>query len=136
MSLQSSTLEIAGAPSVGDPTTTAAKVDAEVQKTNLPFDPVALKQKYLDERNKRLNNSQSKGHHEQYQFIENGGQFSHLLDNPWVKPGYQRSSIDEEVDVVVIGAGYAALNVIAALLKAGIKNIRIIEKGGDFGGTW
>lgn len=35
-----------------------------------------------------------------------------------------------------IGGGFAGLVTGARLKEAGITDIRIIEKGGDFGGTW
>ena len=42
----------------------------------------------------------------------------------------------DEVDVVVIGGGFGGLLAGARLREAGVDDIRIIEKGGDFGGTW
>ena len=42
----------------------------------------------------------------------------------------------DEVEFVFIGGGFAGLTTGAALKKAGIDDVRIIEKGGDFGGTW
>ena len=41
-----------------------------------------------------------------------------------------------EVDVVVIGGGFGGLLAGARLKEAGITDVHIIEKGGDFGGTW
>ena len=38
--------------------------------------------------------------------------------------------------MVVIGGGFGGLLAGARLREAGVKDIRIIEKGGDFGGTW
>jgi cyclohexanone monooxygenase len=37
---------------------------------------------------------------------------------------------------VIIGGGFGGLLVGARLREAGIEGIRVIEKGGDFGGTW
>ena len=37
---------------------------------------------------------------------------------------------------MVIGGGFGGLLAGARLREAGIKDIRIIESGGDFGGTW
>ena len=42
----------------------------------------------------------------------------------------------DEVDVVVIGGGFGGLLAGARLKEAGITDVHIIEKGGDFGGTW
>ena len=38
--------------------------------------------------------------------------------------------------MVVIGGGFGGLLAGARLREAGVKDIRVIEKGGDFGGTW
>ena len=38
--------------------------------------------------------------------------------------------------MVVIGGGFGGLLAGARLREAGVSDIRIIEKGGDFGGTW
>jgi hypothetical protein len=92
----------------------------------LPFDPVALKQKYIAERDKRLARNQGV---EQYLLLD--GKLSHFLKDPWVEPGFEREPIEEEVDVVIVGGGYGA-QVVAVRLN----NFRIIEKAGDFGGTW
>ena len=40
------------------------------------------------------------------------------------------------MDVAIIGGGFGGLLSGARLRQAGIRDIRIIEKGGDFGGTW
>ena len=42
----------------------------------------------------------------------------------------------DHVTFAFIGGGFAGLVVGARLKEAGIKDVRIIEKGGDFGGTW
>lgn len=96
----------------------------------LPFDPVELKKKYLAERDKRLRTDAV----DQYRFVD--GHLSHYLKDPWVEPGFTRDPVDEEVEVVVVGGGYGAQLMAVRLIEAGIKNIRIIEKAGDFGGTW
>ena len=64
------------------------------------------------------------------------GDFAKYVDDPYVKPGFSRTSLRDEVDVVVIGGGFGGLLVAAHLREAGVETIRIIEKGGDFGGTW
>ncbi|MGI9170605.1 MAG: flavin-containing monooxygenase, partial [Caulobacteraceae bacterium] len=58
------------------------------------------------------------------------------LDDPYVGPGFTRAPLTNEIDVVVIGGGFGGLLAAARLREAGVKGIRIVEKGGDFGGTW
>ena len=40
------------------------------------------------------------------------------------------------MDVIVVGGGFAGLLAASRLKEAGIEKVRIIEKAGDFGGTW
>ncbi|MEQ1784880.1 MAG: NAD(P)/FAD-dependent oxidoreductase, partial [Hyphomonadaceae bacterium] len=47
-----------------------------------------------------------------------------------------RAPMFDDVDVVVVGGGFGGLLAGARLKQAGIEDVRIIEKGGDFGGTW
>lgn len=107
------------------------KVGEIAQGDTLPFDPAALKAKYLEERDKRLARNQGV---EQYIVLD--GSLSHYLKDPWVEPGFTRDPIEEEVDVVIVGGGYGAQVVAVRLIEAGVNNFRIIEKAGDFGGTW
>jgi cyclohexanone monooxygenase len=53
-----------------------------------------------------------------------------------VAPGFAREPLTDEVDVVLIGGGFGGLLAGSRLRQLGVENIRIIEKGGDFGGTW
>src|SRR5438552_3443989 len=97
---------------------------------DMGFDPDALKARYRAERDKRLRQDGN----EQYQEI--AGSFAHYLEDPSVPPGFTRDPITDETEVVVIGGGFGGLLAAARLREAGIADIRIIEKGGDFGGTW
>jgi cyclohexanone monooxygenase len=92
-------------------------------------DKEALKQKYAEERAKRL---RADGN-DQYVQIE--GNFDHYLDDPYT-PVVPRNSKTDHVTVAIIGGGFAGLVTGARLKEAGITGVRIIEKGGDFGGTW
>jgi cyclohexanone monooxygenase len=105
-------------------------VAAKAAADDLGFDPDALRAKYRQERDKRL---RSDGN-EQYREI--AGDFAHYLDDPYVEPGFSRPAQTDEAEVVVIGGGFGGLLAAARLREAGMSDIRIIEKGGDFGGTW
>ncbi len=96
---------------------------------NLGFDPAELKAKYRAERDKRLR----KDGNEQY--VEMAGQYAHYLEDPYVKP-LTRDAVSDEVDVLIVGGGFGGLLIGARLREAGIEDLRIVEKGGDFGGTW
>ena len=93
------------------------------------FDRDALRARYRQERDKRL---RAEGNS---QYVGVTGQFAHYLDDPYVAP-IERAALHDSVEVLVIGGGFAALLIGARLREAGIDDIRFVEKGGDFGGTW
>ncbi len=94
------------------------------------FDPDALREKYREERDRRIRNDGNE------QYVEVKGDFSRYIDDPYVEPGFTRAPVNDEVQVLIIGGGFGGLLAGARLREAGIDKIRIIEKGGDFGGTW
>ena len=96
---------------------------------DLDFDPVALREKYKEEREKRLREDGNE------QYIEVKGDFSRYVDDPYVER-IERDPVADDVEVVVIGGGFGGLLAGARLREAGVEDIRIIEKAGDFGGTW
>ena len=56
--------------------------------------------------------------------------------DPFVEPGFTRPPVVEETTVVIVGGGFAGMLTAIDLAKHGITDVRIIEKAGDFGGTW
>src|SRR5882672_6601157 len=111
-------------------TVTQAKPNGIPTPAELGFDPAELRQKYAAERVKRL---RADGNN-QYQEIT--GKYAHYNADPYVEPGFTRPALQEELDVVIVGGAFGGLLAAARLQKVGITNIRIIEKAGDFGGTW
>ena len=96
----------------------------------LGFDPGALREKYAAERTKRLRADANN------QYREISGQFAHYNEDHYVEPGYTRPALHEELDAVIVGGGFGGQLAAVRLQEAGISNFRIIEKAGDFGGTW
>jgi cation diffusion facilitator CzcD-associated flavoprotein CzcO len=92
-------------------------------------DKDALKRKYAEERDKRLRPDGN----DQYLRLE--GTLAHYLDDPYT-PIAERDPVTDHVTVAFIGGGFAGLVTGARLKEAGVDDVRIIEKGGDFGGTW
>ena len=105
-----------------------------IQDTNPPptdsFDADAMREKYRVERKKRLRPDGND------QYIEVKGDFSRYVDDPYIDEAIAREPKNDEVDVLLIGGGFGGLLAGARLREAGVKDIRIIEKGSDFGGTW
>jgi len=93
------------------------------------FDPDALREKYRLERDKRLRADGNA------QYLEIAGEFSDYLHDPYVAQE-ERPSLRDDVTVGIIGGGFAGLITAANLVQEGIDDFRLIEKGGDFGGTW
>ena len=96
----------------------------------LGFDPAALRQRYAAEREKRLRTDGNS------QYREVVGELSRFEQDHYVKPGFTRAALTEELEAVIIGGGFGGLLAAARLQEVGLTEIRIIEKGGDFGGTW
>ncbi|MEQ9662730.1 MAG: NAD(P)/FAD-dependent oxidoreductase [Parasphingopyxis sp.] len=87
------------------------------------------REKYKAERDKRAN-SRSRNTYQ----TPGGGIAINLRDT--YAPRIERAERTEEVDVVVIGAGFAGLIVAIEMKKRGIGPIRILDTAGDFGGVW
>ncbi len=100
------------------------------EAVDLGFDPDALRNKYREERDKRLREDGNE------QYIEVTGQFSHYVEDPYLEREIEREPLTDEVEIAIIGGGFGGLLAGARLREAGLENIRMIEKGGEFGGTW
>ncbi len=95
------------------------------------IDAEALRRKYREERDRRL---RADG---EAQYVEMAGKLARFAEeDPYIETVIERAPSTEEVEVVIIGGGFSGMLAAARLREAGIKDIRIIEAGGDFGGTW
>jgi cation diffusion facilitator CzcD-associated flavoprotein CzcO len=94
------------------------------------FDADAMREKYRVERDKRIREDGND------QYLEVVGDFSRYVDDPYIKEKLNREPVSSEVDVLLIGGGFGGLQAGARLREAGVKDICVVEKGGDFGGTW
>src|SRR5580704_14259963 len=97
----------------------------------IDFDPDTLRQKYKAERDKRV---RADG---EAQYIELAGAYARYAEeDPYADPSFTRDPISEELEIAIIGGGFSGLLAGARLREAGLDDFRIIEAGGDFGGTW
>lgn len=94
------------------------------------FDAEVLRDKYREERDKRLRKDGND------QYIEVREDFAHFLDDPYADPGFEREPLTDEVEVLIVGGGFGGLLAGARLRQAGVEDIRIIDPASDFGGTW
>ena len=102
---------------------------SSAQTARPPIDKKALLEKYIAERDKRLRPDGNA------QYLEIRGHFDDYLEDPYM-PVVARAAKTDHVTFAFVGGGFAGLVTCARLVEAGVADVRIIEKGGDFGGTW
>ena len=86
---------------------------------DLDFDPETLRDKYRQERDKRIREDAES------QYLEAEGEFARFAEeDPYVDGGYERDPLDLSLDVVVIGAGFSGL-----MTGARLKEIRNSPQG-------
>jgi cyclohexanone monooxygenase len=105
----------------------AAEIPAKAGQR--PIDKEALLKKYRAERDKRLRADGNA----QYKRLED--HYPEYAEDPYT-PFVERAPKTDHVTFAFVGGGFGGLVTGARLVEAGIKDVRIIEKGGDFGGTW
>ena len=94
------------------------------------FDPDALREKYQEERDKRVRDDGND------QYLNVVDEYAGFTDDPFIAAEVDRAPLTDEVDVLIVGGGFGGLLTGAYLRRAGVESIRIVEKGSDFGGTW
>jgi cyclohexanone monooxygenase len=93
-------------------------------------DRAALRARYLAERDKRLRPEGQK------QYLEAEGAFAEFYEGDPHLPVVPRPPISEDLEVAILGGGFAGLIAAHRLKRAGVSDFRIVELGGDFGGVW
>ena len=88
-----------------------------------------LRRRYAQERAKRLRPDGNE------QYLELKGQFGRYLEDPYTER-VEREPKRDHVTMAFVGGGFAGLVTAARLKDAGVDDVRIVEKGGGFGGTW
>ena len=96
----------------------------------IEIDLEALREKYRFERDKRKRPEGEK------QYLETGADLADFYETDPHMPVAEREPIVDEIEVAILGGGFAGLLAAANLRKRGVEDFRIIEMAGDFGGTW
>ena len=94
------------------------------------LDLSSIREKYNYERDRRIREDKNE------QYIEITGDFSYYADDPYKTDRIERAALTDTKEIIIIGGGFGGLLVGAQLRSGGYEDIRIIEKGSDFGGTW
>src|ERR1044072_8250243 len=94
-----------------------------------PVDREALRRKYREESDTRPRPDGNA------QCVRPSRLFGRYLDDPYT-PVEPRAAKTDHVTFAFVGGGFAGLVTAARLVEAGVTEGGIIEKGGDFGGTW
>jgi len=89
-----------------------------------------LRERYQAERDKRLRVDGMS------QWKELKGEYEAFDRDPFADPNFTREPVIEETTVTIVGGGFAGMLTAIDLAKHGITDVRIVEKAGDFGGTW
>jgi cation diffusion facilitator CzcD-associated flavoprotein CzcO len=95
------------------------------------IDIPALKEKYREERTKRLRSE----HGEQYAAPTDHLTHDTLEHDPF-EPVVPRDALSEDIDVAILGGGWSGITAAVHLTKAGVTNFRNFDQAGNFGGTW
>jgi cation diffusion facilitator CzcD-associated flavoprotein CzcO len=89
-----------------------------------------LRERYQAERDKRL---RADG---MAQWKELKGEYEEFDRDPFADPNFTRDALEISTTVTIVGGGFAGMLTAIDLGKRGITDVRIVEKAGDFGGTW
>ncbi|MFF5988534.1 flavin-containing monooxygenase [Prauserella flavalba] len=90
----------------------------------------ALRERYRRERERRV---RPDGHN-QYRAAD--AEFGYYAADPYAEAPVEREPAHDAVDVAVVGGGFGGILAGARLRQQGVRRVRIIETGSDFGGTW
>ncbi|MDE2405749.1 MAG: NAD(P)/FAD-dependent oxidoreductase [Sphingomonadales bacterium] len=90
----------------------------------------AIRARYAEERTKRL---RSEG---QAQYVRpTGGVVEDYTADPHADP-IVRDALDEDIEVIILGAGWGGIMAAHYLTKQGITDFRNVDTAGNFGGVW
>lgn len=112
----------------------APSLEVEPQNIGAPAthpsaDVKALDEKYAQEREKRLNKTGLS------QFRAAEGELAKFATDPWSK-GFTRDPVTQDRDVLIVGGGFGGLLAATRMIDAGVSDLTIVDKAGDFGGVW
>jgi len=94
------------------------------------IDLPSLRTKYRQERDRRVRRDGIG------QYIEMAGNYRKYIQDPDMEGAEERAPLSDHVDVLIVGAGWSGMVAAVRMQQAGVTNIRLVDNGRDFGGTW
>jgi len=101
-----------------------------IDATGPELDLEALRARYREERDKRLRPDGNA------QYREVAGELERFLADPAAPDPEPRSPRTDQVEVLIVGAGFSGLLAGARLRDVGVESIRVVDDGAAPGGTW
>ncbi|MFD5054634.1 flavin-containing monooxygenase [Streptomyces tendae] len=95
-----------------------------------PEELAELRRRYRAERERRVRPDGAR------QYLAPHAEFGYYADDPYASATGEREPSRDRVDVAVVGGGFGGILAGARLRQQGVGRVRVLEKGGDFGGTW
>lgn len=90
-----------------------------------------LRERYRTERERRVRPDGAR------QYLGAAAEFGYYADDPYAgESAAPREPLRDRVDVAIVGGGFGGILAGARLRGQGVGRVRIVETGGDFGGTW
>jgi cation diffusion facilitator CzcD-associated flavoprotein CzcO len=99
-------------------------------RTVTPEELARLRERYRAERERRVRPDGVR------QYLGADAEFGYYAADPYARETAGREPVRDRVDVAVVGGGFGGVLAGARLRRQGIGRVRIVERGGDFGGTW
>ncbi|WP_447034871.1 flavin-containing monooxygenase [Streptomyces sp. DSM 118878] len=95
-----------------------------------PQEIAVLRERYRLERERRVRPDGPR------QYRPTQAEFGYFATDPYAGEVTEREPLRDVVDVAVVGGGFGGILAGARLRRQGVATVRVIDKGGDFGGTW
>ncbi|WP_327330243.1 NAD(P)/FAD-dependent oxidoreductase [Streptomyces sp. NBC_01208] len=99
-------------------------------QASVPEEIAELRQRYHLERERRVRPDGAG------QYLDTEAEFGYYAADPYTGEPAEREPLHDTVDVAVVGGGFGGILAGARIRQQGAQRVRIVEKGGDFGGTW
>jgi cyclohexanone monooxygenase len=104
-------------------------VVTDLTDATVEVDLDAVRELYRREREKRIHPEGSA------QYRPMTDELAHFTDDPYTER-FEREPVTDVVEVAILGGGFGGLLLGARMREIGVEDLRIVEQGGDFGGTW